>query len=161
MRVHHPHLLALAVALALPVHLAAQGVGATVAARSALEWGAAPAVFPPGARMAVVRGDPGKSGIFAVRLEFPNGYRIPPHFHPTDEAVRVREGIFLYGMGDTVDLKQAKRMTPGDTGTLPARMHHWAVARGRTVVTVRAMGPFEMTYVNPADDPRTMAKPKR
>ena len=97
--------------------------------------------------------------MFAVRLSFPDGYRIPPHFHPTDESVRVRQGVFLVGMGDVLDLKAVRRMTPGDTGTLPAQMHHYAVARGRTVLTVRSMGPFQMTYVNPADDPRK--KPRR
>jgi len=154
MRVRHPHLLALAAALALPVHLAAQGAGATNAPKPALKWGPAPDVFPPGARMAVERGDPSKPGMFAVRLSFPDGYRIPPHFHPTDESVRVRQGVFLVGMGDVLDLKAVRRMTPGDTGTLPAQMHHYAAARGRTVLTVRSMGPFQMTYVNPADDPR-------
>jgi hypothetical protein len=38
-------------------------------------------------------------------------------------------------------------------------MHHYATAKGATVVEVTAMGPFAMTYVNPADDPR-QAKPK-
>lgn len=162
MRAHHPHLLALAAALALPVHLAAQGAGATTAAKQpALKWGPGPASLPAGARMAVESGDPSKSGMFAVRLSFPDGYRIPPHSHPTAEMVRVRQGSFIVGMGDTFDLKQARRMAPGDTGTLPAGMNHFAAARGRTVITMRSMGPFQITYVNPADDPRTTAKPRQ
>ena len=32
-------------------------------------------------------------------------------------------------------------------------MHHYAIARGRTVVQVHAMGPFALTYVHPQDDP--------
>ena len=32
-------------------------------------------------------------------------------------------------------------------------MHHYAEAKGKTVVQVSAMGPFAMTYVNDADDP--------
>jgi quercetin dioxygenase-like cupin family protein len=162
MRAPHPHVLALAVLLALPVHLAAQAAGATTAAKQpSLKWGPGPAFLPAGARMAVESGDPGKAGRFAVRLEFPNGYRIPPHSHSTAEMVRVRQGTFIVGMGDTFDLKQARRMAPGDTGTLPARMNHFAAARGRTLITMRAMGPFDITYVNPGDDPRTKAKPKR
>ena len=39
--------------------------------------------------MAVVSGDPSKPGLFTIRLSMPDGYRIPPHFHPTDEAVEV------------------------------------------------------------------------
>ena len=45
-------------------------------------------------------------------------------------------------------------MTAGDTGTIAATMHHYALARGATQVSVRAMGPFAMTYVTAADDPR-------
>jgi hypothetical protein len=32
-------------------------------------------------------------------------------------------------------------------------MAHFATARGITEVQVHAIGPFQLTYVNPADDP--------
>jgi quercetin dioxygenase-like cupin family protein len=125
-----------------------------------LSWGPAPAVFPAGAQMAVVSGDPGKEVPFVVRLRMPAGYRIQPHSHPTDETVEVIEGTFLYGMGDHFDLSKTKTMKVGDKGTLPANMHHFATAKGPTVVSVSAMGPFAMTYVNPADDPQNqVARP--
>lgn len=124
-----------------------------------LSWGPAPAAFPSGARMAVVSGDPGKAVPFTVELSFPDGYRIPPHFHPTDEAVEVKKGTFLVGMGDTLDAAKTNTMKVGAKGKVPAQAHHYAVARGATVVSVSAMGPFAMTYVNPADDPRTAARP--
>jgi len=104
--------------------------------------------------MAVERGDPSKAEEFTVRLSFPAGYKIPPHFHPTDEHVRVHEGEFLVGMGDQLDASKTKKLTAGDTGTIGATMHHFALTRGATQVSVRAMGPFAMTYVNAADDPR-------
>ena len=116
-------------------------------------WGPAPQVFPAGAKMAVVSGDPGKEGLFRVELSFPDGYKIPPHFHPTDEVVTVKEGTFLVGMGDKLDPKKTKAMEAGDSGTVAAGMHHFGLARGATVVAVSAQGPFAMTYVNPADDP--------
>jgi len=119
-----------------------------------LKWGAAPDAFPAGAKMAVESGDPSKAEEFVVRLSFPAGYKIPPHFHPTAEHVQVREGEFLVGMGDKLDASKAKKLAPGDTGSIPANMHHFALARGATQVSVRAMGPFAMTYVNSADDPR-------
>ncbi len=114
----------------------------------------APPVFPPGAQMAVLRGDPSKAGPFTIELAMPDGYRIPPHSHPTSEHVVVRRGIFLVGMGDTLKLETARAMTHGQAGEVPARMHHYAVAKGATVVAVSASGPFAMTYVNPADDPQ-------
>jgi len=87
----------------------------------------------------------------------PAGYKIPPHFHPTDENVEVKEGLFLYGMGDTFDASKTKPMKPGDKGSIPAQMHHFATAKEATIVTVSAMGPFAMTYVNPKDDPTKQA----
>jgi quercetin dioxygenase-like cupin family protein len=128
--------------------------GGSAPKSSSLTWGPAPDVFPAGAKMAVERGDPSKSGEFVVRLSFPAGYKIPPHWHPTDEHVRVRSGEFLVGMGDAIDPSKTMKMVPGDTGTIGAKMHHFAIARVATEVSVRADGPFAMTYVNAADDPR-------
>lgn len=130
--------------------------GASKSSKSAetLKWGPAPDAFPAGAKMAVESGDPSKAEEFVVRLSFPTGYKIPPHFHPTDEHVRVHEGEFLVGMGDKLDAAKTKKLTAGDTGTIAANMHHFALTRGATQVSVRAMGPFAMTYVNAADDPR-------
>ncbi|HEX5076233.1 MAG TPA: cupin domain-containing protein [Gemmatimonadaceae bacterium] len=119
-----------------------------------LTWGPAPDVFPAGAKMAVERGDPTKSGEFVVRLSFPAGYKIPPHWHPTAEHVHIRSGELLVGMGDAIDQGKAMKMAPGDTGSIGAKMHHFAIAPVPTVLSVRADGPFAMTYVNAADDPR-------
>jgi hypothetical protein len=138
--------------------LCAQGTPAMKA--PALKWGPAPPVFPKGAKMAIVSGDPSKAAMFTVELAMPNGYRIAPHFHPTDETVEVKKGTFLVGMGDTFDATKAKAMKVGDKEPIAARMHHYATAKGATVVAVTAMGPFALTYVNPADDPqKPRAKP--
>ena len=146
--------------------LAAAGVLAgttTLAAQAApaLKWGPAPAVFPAGAQMAVVSGDPGKAGPFTIELSMPAGYKIAPHSHPTDEKVTVDQGTFLVGMGDTFDAAKANTMTAGKSGEIKAGMHHYAMAKSATVVTINSTGPFAMTYVNPADDPSkaTAAKP--
>jgi quercetin dioxygenase-like cupin family protein len=130
------------------------GQGTSAVKSPALTWGPASAAFPKGATMAVVSGNPGEAALFTVELAMPDGYRIPPHFHPTDETVQVKRGIFLVGMGDTLDVSKTKVMKAGDKGQVPAGHHHYAVARGATVVSVTAMGPFAMTYVNPADDPQ-------
>lgn len=120
------------------------------------EWGPAPAVFPAGAEMAVIQGDPSVAGeIFTVRLRFPNGYVLPAHSHPTDEHVTVIRGTLLLGMGDRLD--ENAFLPPLHAGgfiTAPARMNHFVMARGNTEVQVYAMGPFALTYANPADDPR-------
>jgi hypothetical protein len=56
-------------------------------------------------------------------------------------------------MGDSLDLSKAKAMKAGKKGSLPAQQHHYAAARGATVILIKSMGPFDMTYVNPADNP--------
>jgi hypothetical protein len=120
-------------------------------------FGPAPPVFPAGAEMAVLQGDPSVAGaIFTVRLRLPGGYVIPPHWHPTDENVTVISGRFLVGLGDTFD-KEAllPPLRAGGFITAPANANHFATTKGRTIVQVHAIGPFQMTYVNPADDPRS------
>ena len=138
--------IALIATLALPVLARAQA--------PAITWGPAPAVFPAGVRMAVLQGDPSQPGYFTLRLELPAGTRIYPHFHPTDEYLTVISGTFLVGMGDSLNVAKSSVMPAGAFGTVAANMHHYAIARGKTVVQVSAMGPFVLTYVNPQDQPR-------
>jgi hypothetical protein len=57
-----------------------------------VKWGAPPPVLPPGAKFAVISGDPAATGLVTVRLDMPAGYTIPPHFHPTDEYITVLKG---------------------------------------------------------------------
>jgi quercetin dioxygenase-like cupin family protein len=122
-----------------------------------IKWGPAPAVFPAGARMAVLQGDPSSTNLFTVRLRFPDGYRVAAHTHPTDEHVTVVSGTLLVGMGPKLDEKSALTLPAGGFITAPANHAHYAIARGATVVQIHAMGPFALTYVDPADLPRSSA----
>ena len=118
-----------------------------------IKWGDPPPVFEKGASFAVLSGDPSKPGLFAVRLRMPAGYKIAPHWHPTDEHVTVVSGTFALGMGDKLDKAAAKPMPAGGYALLPAEMHHYAIAITDTIVQVHGNGPFVLTYVNPSDDP--------
>jgi len=131
---------------------AATGASAQVQAAN-VKWGAAPPIFPKGAQMAVMAGDPGKSGLFIIRLKLPAGYKIPAHHHPTDENVTVITGTFSLGMGDKIDAKKSATLTPGGFAVAMAGMNHFGFSKTGAVVEVAAEGPFGMTYVNPADDP--------
>lgn len=145
-----------AAALSLTSVATLQGQANHMAAPApAVNWAPAPPFLPPGARFAVLQGDPSQAGVYTIRLEFPSGYTIKPHFHPTDEHVTVLSGTFVVGMGDAVDLQHAQVLPAGGFITAPANGHHFAVARGKTVVQVHGVGPFAITYVNAADDPRT------
>jgi len=141
------------VALAVVALLSATA-GTTQAQKTALRWGPAPPSLPPGARMAVVSGNPQGPGPFTIRLELPNGFTVPPHFHTVDEHQTLISGRIGHGMGDTIDDKSVKWLRPGQSVTLPANAHHYVRTRGRTIVAVSAMGPFKVTYVNARDDPR-------
>ncbi|HKV71106.1 MAG TPA: cupin domain-containing protein [Gemmatimonadales bacterium] len=142
-------------ALALLASLILTGVASAQA--PAIKWGPAPAVFPAGTRMAVLQGDPSQAAMFTVRIELPAGMRVAPHFHPTDEQLTVISGTFLVGMGDSIIVSKAMVLPTGAFATAPANAHHWAMARGRTVVQVSAIGPFVLTYVNPKDMPNQTA----
>ena len=131
--------------------------GSNAGSAPGIVWGPAPAVFPAGAEMAVLAGNPGGTGEFTVRLRMPDGYRIPPHTHPTDENVTVLAGSFSVGMGPTFDASQMQALAAGGFVTAPANHAHFAAAHGVTVVQVSALGPFQLTYVNPSDAPTTAA----
>src|SRR3989442_14941238 len=94
----------LVVMVAPPLHSQA----APTAPANARHWGLAPSVFPKGARMAVVSGDPGKAGRFTIQLAVPPGYKIPPHFHPPGEMVTVKKGTVLLGLGEPLHGPEAQ-----------------------------------------------------
>ena len=123
-----------------------------------LKWMDAPPGLPSGAKMAVLDGDPTKKGAFVVRLQAPAGYKIPPHTHPTAEHITVISGVLYVGAGDKFDEATGKQLEAGSYVVMPAGMTHYAWSRGDTVIQINGMGPFEIKYVNPADDPRNAKK---
>lgn len=120
-------------------------------------WMAGPPSLPPGARVAVLEGDPAQPGPFTMRVSLPDGYTIWPHYHPGVEHVTVLKGTFLVGMGDKFDASALKPLSTGSFAAMPAGLRHFARARGSTVLQLHGVGPWGLTYVNPADDPRKKA----
>lgn len=118
-----------------------------------LKWGVPPPIFEKGASFTVLSGNPAEAGLFVVRLKIPAGYKISPHWHPTDEHVTVISGTFLLGMGEKFDKASMTVLPAGGYALLPAEMRHYAMARTAAVVQVHGTGPFQLTYVNPSDDP--------
>jgi quercetin dioxygenase-like cupin family protein len=156
-------ILGLAVSLAVLCRVAgAQEAKPThvMMAPSEVKWGAPPPVFEKGMSFAVVSGDPSKPGLFVARLKLPAGYRIAPHWHPSDEHVTVLSGTMALGMGEKFDKASMKTLTAGSYALLPAEMRHFAMARTAATVQVHGQGPFALNYVNPADDPSKRAPAK-
>ena len=151
----------LAQTTATPKKTAAKAAGpaAVVVTPDKVQWGPAPAVFPAGAQMAVLAGDPAKAGPFTARLKVPDGYRVMPHWHPTAENVTILSGEFRVGMGDKFDESSLTTLPAHSLAVIPAHHNHYAMAKGETEVQVSGMGPFKLNYVNPADDPSKGSAP--
>jgi quercetin dioxygenase-like cupin family protein len=144
----------LCVALTDARTLAAQDTGP-----APLKWATAPSLLPPGALIALISGDPTKPGPSTIQLWMPDGYRMPPHSHPHDEHVEVKQGSLLIGVGDRFDAQKTIALAVGDSGTAPAGAHHYSVAKGATVVEVSFLGPYTITYLNPHDAPKQRSFP--
>lgn len=127
---------------------------AIIALPGKIAWAPAPPILPRGAELAVVEGDPSKAAAFTMRLRMPDGYRIPPHFHPFVEHVTVIQGTFRVGMGERFDQSTLGELPIGTFAALAPGVRHFAQAKGETVIQLHGVGPWSLTYVNSADDPR-------
>jgi quercetin dioxygenase-like cupin family protein len=127
---------------------------------SDIKWGPPPPVFEKGATFTVISGNPAEPGPYVVRLKMPKGYKINPHWHPTDENVTVLSGSFKIGMGEKFDESTMTDLPTDGFVLLPAEMRHYAMAKSEAIVQVHGMGPFQLTYVNPEDDPSTRGASK-
>lgn len=111
--------------------------------------------FPKGAETVVVYGDPSKPELFIIRAKFPPNYVVPPHTHPVFESVTVLSGSMGSGMGSKVDKTSGKMLKAGGLLLLPANHAHYVwTGDEETIIQVAAVGPFDLIYTNPEDDPR-------
>src|SRR5712691_11532392 len=156
----------------LTVQLASLALGLTFAAGAVfaqsthvlvpankVQWGPAPPALPAGAQIAVLEGNPSEKGPVTLRLRFPANYNIPSHWHSTTERVTVLSGAFHIGMGDKLDRHASQTLEPGGFVLVPAKMHHFGWTATPTVVQINREGPFDVFYINPAEDPRTTSRP--
>jgi len=126
-----------------------------------MKWTAAANALPAGAQVAVLEGDPMKSGPYTIRLKFPNNYRIPPHYHSKTEHVTVISGNIRVGMGDTFDEKSMNAFAAGSFAAIEPNTHHYGLVKNDnilkghdTIIQLHGEGPWEIHYVNASDDPR-------
>lgn len=118
-----------------------------------LTWADVPSL-PPGAKIAVIEGPMSEAVPFTVRIKVPANYKIPPHWHPAVERVTVLSGTFYMGLGDKLDPNQSSALTPGSMMILQPKTHHFAWTKEEATVQIHGVGPWEINYINPADDPR-------
>ena len=135
----------------------AHGSGHVIMQPDQIKWAAGPPGLPAGAMISVLVGDPAQPGLFTFRAKMPAGFVIPPHWHSSDENVTVLSGKLNIGDGDKVDKSSATALGPGGFMNMPAKMHHFAFFEEETIIQLHGMGPFDITYINAADDPRGKA----
>jgi len=123
-----------------------------------IKWVDGPPGLPAGGQFAVLEGDPHAPGFFTMRAKLPANYNIMPHWHPQAERVTVLSGALYMGHGDSFNKDGASALPAGSYTSMPAGMHHFAYTKEETVIQLSGIGPWGITYVNAADDPRKIEK---
>ena len=118
-----------------------------------LKWNDLPSL-PPGAKIAVIEGPMSEPVPFTVRLKFPANYQIPAHWHPAVERVTVLTGTIHMGIGDKLDKQKTAPLSAGSIGIMQPKTNHFVWTQEEVIVQLNGTGPWGVTYVNPADDPR-------
>ncbi|HEX9686515.1 MAG TPA: cupin domain-containing protein [Burkholderiales bacterium] len=118
-----------------------------------LTWTDAPAVAP-GAKIAVIEGPLNQAVPFTFRLRIPENSKISTHVHPAYERVTVLSGTFYFAHGDQYDRAKTSALGPGSVAIMPPNTPMFGYTKEDTVIQLHGVGPWGLTYLNPADDPR-------
>lgn len=110
--------------------------------------------LPPGAQTVVIEGDPTKRGLVILRLKMPNGYRVPPVWHPAADRFTVILGTYHLGVGTKFDKEKTVSLSAGDHAWLSPAAPHFGWCTGETVLEIIGLGPFVTNYVNPDEHSR-------
>ncbi|OHC70506.1 MAG: hypothetical protein A2045_01265 [Rhodocyclales bacterium GWA2_65_20] len=118
---------------------------------SDIKWNDAPSIGP-GAKTAVIDGDPKSSGPFVMRLKLPPKSKIGVHTHPADENVTVLSGTLYFAAGDKFDTKTAKPFGPGGYFSIGKGKPMFAYTTNKeAILQLNGNGPWGLTYLDPAD----------
>ena len=150
-------ILALVWALAPSEIARAQGIATvpTVIRPTNIIWQPGPPTLEPGSQGAVLAGNPSQPGPFTLRVRLPAKYRIAPHRHPVDERLTVLSGTLCFAANTATNVApDTACIGPGTFRLMPANVVHSDWAPVAVEYQIEALGPFDLTYVNPSDDPR-------
>jgi quercetin dioxygenase-like cupin family protein len=125
-----------------------------VARPNAIEWAPASPKLPPGAQMARLLGNPAQPGeLYVFRVKLPDGFAVAPHWHPQDEHITVISGTMMLGFGEQRNEAKMEELTAGAYAVLPKNAPHYNRMKGETILQFHGIGPYDIVYVNPNDDP--------
>lgn len=133
-----------------------RGDGHVMVTPDELDWTDIASMAAP-AKMAVIEGDLGRAEPFTFRLRLPDGYRILPHVHPAYERVTVLEGTLHFAHGEVFDADATTRLPEGGVAIVAPGEPMFGRAEGDVVIQLHGTGPWGITYIDPADDPRSGA----
>ena len=125
----------------------------TLLTPSELQWKDA-AGLPPGTKITVIEGPMNEAVPFTVRIKLPAGTKIPAHWHPGIEHTTVMSGVLNVGVGDKLDESKTRPLPAGSISIMQPKTTHFVVFNEETMIQVHGIGPWQINYVNPADDPR-------
>ena len=122
----------------------AQAVAPTPLLPSTVKWQSA-----AGAELAWFVGAPDKPGLYAVRVKFPAGTKLPPHTHPDERFTTVLDGTLYVGFGDVFDETRLVAIPPGGMYVAPAGVAHFGWAKdGPVTYQESGMGPTTTNFLN-------------
>jgi quercetin dioxygenase-like cupin family protein len=118
-----------------------------------IKWQDAPSIGP-GAKTAVIDGDPKSSALFVMRLKVPPKTTIKLHTHPANENVTVLSGTLYFAASDKFDPKIAKAFGPGSYFAIAQGKPMFAYTKDKeAVVQLHGNGPWGITYLESKDGP--------
>ena len=117
-----------------------------------LTWNDLPAL--PGVKIAVIQGPLNEAVPFIARVKFPANAKVPAHWHSAIEHVTVLSGLMHMGTGDKLDTAKTRAFGPGGVTIMQPGTRHFAWFPEETIIQLHGVGPWTVTYVDPADDPR-------
>jgi hypothetical protein len=62
-------------------------------------------------------------------------------------------GTIRLGMGEKFDQAKLRDLPAGSYALLPKGKPHFNLCQGETIIQLHGVGPYDINYVNPADDP--------
>lgn len=68
---------------------------------------------------------------FTIRGKFPDGYRVPPHSHPTGERIVVLQGALGMGVGEKFDEATGHELPAGSYALMPKGVETLRLDNGR------------------------------
>jgi quercetin dioxygenase-like cupin family protein len=120
-----------------------------------IKWQDAPSIGP-GAKTAVIDGDPKSSGPFVIRLKLPPKTTIGLHTHPATESVTVLSGTLYFAAGDKFDPKAAKAFGPGSYFSIGQGKPMFAYSKDSEVIAqIHGTGPWGIKYLGSKEEAAT------